>query len=184
MVLVDWVFSFWSRGEVLRTVDAKLGSEYVGVEVEVVLKLGLLCSHFELVAGPNMRQVVEYLEGDIPLPELKLMGISAAGLTFAHQEEFDNFTLSYSSFIGNAFSHSSSIARHKLVFKVYLEPFYSHRPTVTWDPLWIQHENSEPFNNSKKLAGRNKSVQSDSGPAHHVRPKPPVLSPHCGPTQG
>ncbi|KAG5553961.1 hypothetical protein RHGRI_011733 [Rhododendron griersonianum] len=79
-------------------------------EVELVLKLGLLCSHSDPVARPNMRQVVQYLEGDIPLPELKLMGISAAGLTFAHREGFDDFALSYPSSIGNAFSHSSSVA--------------------------------------------------------------------------
>ncbi|KAG5553969.1 hypothetical protein RHGRI_011739 [Rhododendron griersonianum] len=115
LVLVDWVFSFWSIGEVLRTVDPKLGSEYVVEEVELVLKLGLLCSHSEPVARPNMRQVVQYLEGDIPLPELKLMGISAAGLMFAHREGFDDFALSYpSSSMGKPFTHSSSVAESLL----------------------------------------------------------------------
>ncbi|XP_058209135.1 L-type lectin-domain containing receptor kinase IV.1-like [Rhododendron vialii] len=114
LVLVDWVFSFWSRGEVLRTVDPKLGSEYVVEEVELVLKLGLLCSHSEPVARPNMRQVVEYLEGDIPLPELKLMGISAAGLMFAHREGFDDFALSYPSSMDKAFTHSYSVAESQL----------------------------------------------------------------------
>ncbi|XP_058212904.1 L-type lectin-domain containing receptor kinase IV.1-like [Rhododendron vialii] len=114
LVLVDWVFSFWSRGEVLRTVDPNLGIEYVAEEVELVLKLGLLCSHSEPVARPNMRQVVQYLEGDIPLPELKLMGISAAGLTFAHREGFDDFALSYPSSMEKAFTHSSSAAESHL----------------------------------------------------------------------
>ncbi|XP_058209124.1 L-type lectin-domain containing receptor kinase IV.1-like [Rhododendron vialii] len=107
LVLVDWVFSFWRRGEVLRTIDPKLGSEFVVEEVELVLKLGLMCSDSEPTARPNMRQVVEYLEGDIPLPELKLMGISAAGLTFAQREGFNDFALSSS--MENAFSHSSSV---------------------------------------------------------------------------
>ncbi|KAI8560573.1 hypothetical protein RHMOL_Rhmol04G0268100 [Rhododendron molle] len=114
LVLVDWVFSFWNIGEVLRTVDPKLGSEYVVEEVELVLKLGLLCSHSEPVARPNMRQVVQYLEGDIPLPELKLMGISAAGLMFAHREGFDDFALSYPSSMDKAFLHSSSVAESLL----------------------------------------------------------------------
>ncbi|KAI8560559.1 hypothetical protein RHMOL_Rhmol04G0267100 [Rhododendron molle] len=114
LVLVDWVFSFWHKGEVLRTVDPKLGSEYVVEEVELVLKLGLLCSHSEPVARPNMRQVVEYLEGDIPLPELKLMGISAAGLTFAHREGFDDMALSYPSSMDKVFTHSSSVAESLL----------------------------------------------------------------------
>ncbi|XP_058209126.1 L-type lectin-domain containing receptor kinase IV.1-like [Rhododendron vialii] len=114
IVLVDWVFSILRRGEVLRTIDPKLGSEYVVEEVELVLKLGLMCSHSEPAARPNMRQVVQYLEGDIPLPELKLMDISAAGLTFAHREGFDDFALSYPSSMENAFSHSSSVAGSRL----------------------------------------------------------------------
>jgi len=32
--------------------------------VELVLKLGLLCSNPMAVARPNMRQVVQFLEGD------------------------------------------------------------------------------------------------------------------------
>ncbi|KAG5554051.1 hypothetical protein RHGRI_011801 [Rhododendron griersonianum] len=101
--------------EVLRTVDPKLGREYVVEEVELVLKLGLLCSHSEPVARPNMRQVAQYLEGDIPLPELKLMGISAAGLTFAHHEGFDDFALSYPSSMEKGFTHSSSVAESHLL---------------------------------------------------------------------
>ncbi|KAI8560566.1 hypothetical protein RHMOL_Rhmol04G0267700 [Rhododendron molle] len=102
LVLVDCVFSFWHKGEILQTVDPKLGSQYVAEEVELVLKLGLWCSHSEPVARPSMRQVVQYLEGDIPLPELKLMGNSATGLMFAYREGFDDFALSY--------SQSSSVA--------------------------------------------------------------------------
>jgi len=34
-----------------------------------VLKLGLLCSHPVPAARPSMRQVVQYLDGDAPLPE-------------------------------------------------------------------------------------------------------------------
>ncbi|KAG5553874.1 hypothetical protein RHGRI_011666 [Rhododendron griersonianum] len=93
-------------GEILQTVDPKLGSQYVAEEVELVLKLGLWCSHSEPVARPSMRQVVQYLEGDIHLPELKLIGNSATGLMFAHREGFDDFALSY--------LHSSSVAESLL----------------------------------------------------------------------
>ncbi|KAG7964859.1 hypothetical protein I3843_09G192100 [Carya illinoinensis] len=43
--------------------------------LELVLKLGLLCSHSEPAARPSMRQVVQYLEGDICLPELTSLGV-------------------------------------------------------------------------------------------------------------
>ncbi|XP_008240475.1 PREDICTED: L-type lectin-domain containing receptor kinase IV.1-like [Prunus mume] len=105
LILVDWVFSFWNRGAILEARDQNLSSEFVAEEVELVLKLGLLCSHSEPTARPSMRQVVQYLEGDIALPEL-----SSNGLIFAHHKGFDDFAMSYSSSPGKGFSHSSYAA--------------------------------------------------------------------------
>ncbi|XP_042520932.1 L-type lectin-domain containing receptor kinase IV.2-like isoform X1 [Macadamia integrifolia] len=70
MVLVDWVISCWSRGKILDTVDPKLGKNYEVEEMELVLKLGLLCSHSIPTERPNMRQVIRYLEGEVTPPEL------------------------------------------------------------------------------------------------------------------
>ncbi|CAL9002591.1 unnamed protein product [Prunus brigantina] len=90
-ILVDWVFSCWNRGNILVATDRKLGTEFIAEEMELVLKLGLLCSHTEPTARPRMRQVVQYLEGDHTLlPELSL-GASATGLAFSHKEGFDDF---------------------------------------------------------------------------------------------
>ncbi|BFG36260.1 hypothetical protein CerSpe_225340 [Prunus speciosa] len=107
LILVDWVFSFWNRGAILEARDQNLSPEFVAEEVELVLKLGLLCSHSEPTARPSMRQVVQYLEGDIALPELSRLGLSSNGLNFAHHEGFDDFAMSYSSSLGKGFSHSS-----------------------------------------------------------------------------
>ncbi|XP_059647092.1 L-type lectin-domain containing receptor kinase IV.1-like [Cornus florida] len=114
LILVDWVFGCWSRGDILRAVDPKLGTNYVPEEVELVLKLGLQCSHSEPVVRPTMRQVVQHLEGDIPLPELASLRITAAGLTFAHREGFDDFAILYPNSMEKAFSHSSSAAESLL----------------------------------------------------------------------
>ncbi|KAM1748841.1 hypothetical protein ACFX1T_009651 [Malus domestica] len=97
IILVDWVFSCWKRGNILEARDPNLGTEFIVEEVELVFKLGLLCSHSVPSARPSMRQVVQYLEGDIPLPELSLDGLSARDLTFAHHEGFDDFVKSYPS---------------------------------------------------------------------------------------
>nr|DAD29345.1 TPA_asm: hypothetical protein HUJ06_030813 [Nelumbo nucifera] len=69
ILLVDWVTESWRRGTILETVDPKLGTEYVVEEAELVLKLGLLCSHPVAEARPSMSCVLKYLEGDAPLPE-------------------------------------------------------------------------------------------------------------------
>ncbi|XP_045794327.1 L-type lectin-domain containing receptor kinase IV.1-like isoform X2 [Trifolium pratense] len=87
VILVDLVFECWKRGEILEAKDVNLGSDYVSDEVELVLKLGLLCSHSEPLARPSMRQVMQYLERDIPLPDLSLLSLSSFGLTFGYQEQ-------------------------------------------------------------------------------------------------
>ncbi|CAF1715315.1 unnamed protein product [Brassica napus] len=70
VLLVDWVFEFWNAGNILDAKDPSLGTEYDQREVEMVLKLGLLCSHSNPQARPTMRQVLHYLSGDAMLPDL------------------------------------------------------------------------------------------------------------------
>ncbi|KAK2632119.1 hypothetical protein EUGRSUZ_L01973 [Eucalyptus grandis] len=90
VILVDWVFSCWDGGAILEARDPKLGLEFVGEEMELVMKLGLMCSHSDPLMRPSMRQALQYLEGDLPIPELSSIGISSAELTFAHRQAFDN----------------------------------------------------------------------------------------------
>jgi serine/threonine protein kinase len=108
VILVDSVFERWKSGEILEAMDENLGSDYVSEEVELVLKLGLLCSHSEPMARPSMRQVVQYLERDIPLPDLSLLSLTSSGLTFGyHQEFFEDFPMSYPSSMDKTMSHTS-----------------------------------------------------------------------------
>ncbi|KAL6142148.1 hypothetical protein ACLB2K_060431 [Fragaria x ananassa] len=115
VILVDWVFSCWSRSNILEARDQSFGTEFVAEEVELVLKLGLLCSHSEPKARPSMRQVIQYLAGDVTLPELSLLGFSSSGLTFAHHEGFDDYAMSYQSSLGKGFSCSSYVAESALL---------------------------------------------------------------------
>ncbi|XP_027120766.1 L-type lectin-domain containing receptor kinase IV.1-like [Coffea arabica] len=107
IILVDWVFSCWKAGNILQAVDHNLGNEYVKEEAELVLKLGLLCSHSEPVIRPSMRQVLLYLEGSVTLPDLSslIIGISGIGLGSAYGGYEDIKSLSSSS-TGKYFSHS------------------------------------------------------------------------------
>ncbi|PSR87897.1 Legume lectin, beta chain, Mn/Ca-binding site protein [Actinidia chinensis var. chinensis] len=114
IILMDWVFSLWRKGEIIRAVDQKLGSDFVAEEVELVLKLGLLCSQSEPMARPSMRQVVRYLEGEVAFPDLTSLGICATGLTFAHREGFDDVAMSYPSSTDREFPHLPSVAESLL----------------------------------------------------------------------
>lgn len=69
-VLVDWVVDCWKRGVVTQTADRRLAGDYVAEEMELVLKLGVVCSNRMAAARPNMREVVQLLEGMVPLQDV------------------------------------------------------------------------------------------------------------------
>ncbi|KAL3328000.1 hypothetical protein AABB24_035587 [Solanum stoloniferum] len=68
LVLADWVIECLQLGNVLDAVDQRLNSVYVDKEVQMILRLGLVCSHPRPEARPTMRQVMKYLNGDESLP--------------------------------------------------------------------------------------------------------------------
>ncbi|CAN7054453.1 unnamed protein product [Brassica oleracea var. botrytis] len=90
---------------------ANLGSDrYDLEEVEMVLKLGLLCSHSDPRARPSMRLVLQYLRGDMSLPELTPLDLSAGnGMNLGGREGFSGIGMSYSSSVFNGFTGVSSI---------------------------------------------------------------------------
>ncbi|CAN1231386.1 L-type lectin-domain containing receptor kinase IV.2, partial [Linum grandiflorum] len=67
-VLMDWVSERWRRGEILEACDRRLGGCYVAEEVEMVLKVGLICANRSPAARPTMRRVVQFLEKNAVLP--------------------------------------------------------------------------------------------------------------------
>ncbi|CAL4897271.1 unnamed protein product [Urochloa decumbens] len=67
LALADWVLAAWRRGSITDAIDPRL-DDYVEEETELVLKLGLLCSHPSPNARPRMRLVMQYLERDASLP--------------------------------------------------------------------------------------------------------------------
>ncbi|XP_057860639.2 L-type lectin-domain containing receptor kinase S.4-like isoform X2 [Cryptomeria japonica] len=96
LVLVEWVWEMHSTGNTLNVVDPKLGNEYAVREAELVLQLGLLCSHPRPEARPNMRQVVQILAGDIVMPALPSGAPSAD--TPQTTPSFDELVVSFSSY--------------------------------------------------------------------------------------
>ena len=81
VILVDWVFGCWRKGAILDATDPRLENNYVVEEMELVLKLGLLCSHSSPAIRPRMRQVMQFLDRNAHLQELP------------HESTcFDNFT--------------------------------------------------------------------------------------------
>ncbi|CAM6113681.1 unnamed protein product [Calypogeia fissa] len=69
MILVDWVWRSLSEGDLLSTVDKGL-KKYDTYWMEVLLCVGLLCSHPNPLARPSMKQIVRILAGAAPLPSV------------------------------------------------------------------------------------------------------------------
>lgn len=70
------------RGHLLEVLDPKLGDSYLREEVELVLKLGLICSQSIPEVRPTMRQVIQYLSGDDSLAD-------DVALVFSEADSFD-----------------------------------------------------------------------------------------------
>ncbi|KAJ0981856.1 hypothetical protein J5N97_010111 [Dioscorea zingiberensis] len=104
VVLVEWVLESWRKGDILATSDARLGGQYVMEEMELVLKLGLVCCHPMATARPSMRQAMRYLNGDSPLPEFSPFALSADILVSHADEGFDNYMISSSSSLATTIS--------------------------------------------------------------------------------
>ncbi|KAF7845462.1 L-type lectin-domain containing receptor kinase S.4-like [Senna tora] len=117
VVLVDWVYGFFNRGEIVEAKDENLGMgrEYREEEVELVLKLGLLCSNSEASRRPRMRQVVQYLNGDVALPDMSSLSLSScSGLRLGHRQDHHDSAMSYPSSMDGSCSHTSSVAESLL----------------------------------------------------------------------
>ncbi|KAJ6796809.1 L-type lectin-domain containing receptor kinase IV.1-like [Iris pallida] len=109
LVLVDWVVENWKRGSVLKTSDPRLRDDFPVDEMEMVLKLGLLCCHPIPAARPSMRQVVRFLEGEAALPELSPAYMNFSILSYVQNEGFDDYIRSFpSSSLGSMSTFSGS----------------------------------------------------------------------------
>ncbi|RLM73905.1 L-type lectin-domain containing receptor kinase IV.1 [Panicum miliaceum] len=95
LVLVDWVLDRWRAGAVTDTVDRRLAGDFAEGEASLVLRLGLLCSHPLPGARPGMRQVVQYLDGDVPLPELSPTYQGLNMLALMQDQGFDPYIMAF-----------------------------------------------------------------------------------------
>ncbi|ERN09655.1 hypothetical protein AMTRI_Chr08g160290 [Amborella trichopoda] len=72
IILVDWVWECIKGGKLLDVVDPRLEGCFDIGEITMVLRLGLWCSHPVPTLRPSMKQVYQYLDGDVPFPEISV----------------------------------------------------------------------------------------------------------------
>ncbi|KAM7255974.1 hypothetical protein ACFE04_011715 [Oxalis oulophora] len=108
--LIDWVISCWRRNTLLKVVDLRLDGSYVVEEVELILKLGLLCTHCVPDFRPGMGQVIQYLDGNVELPDIQpLLTMTHQGLCLpsSNLSSHDNITRSPILSSSNLSSHDN-----------------------------------------------------------------------------
>ncbi|KAJ0021085.1 hypothetical protein Pint_32756 [Pistacia integerrima] len=99
--LVEWVINCWKRGAIINASDPRLEGIYAEEQMELVLKLGLFCSHPNPAARPNMRQLMQYLDGDAKLPDISPN--SSLIDVFINSNEASNSGMSFPSLFENSF---------------------------------------------------------------------------------
>ncbi|CAL5046241.1 unnamed protein product [Urochloa decumbens] len=106
-VLVDCVTDRWRRGLIIDAADTMITNGFSSDEISLVLKLGLLCSHPVPNARPTMRQVMQYLDGDMVLPDLSPEYFGFSAMERMYSREFNKNTACVSSTTMGAISDLS-----------------------------------------------------------------------------
>jgi hypothetical protein len=79
-VLIDLVRDLHATGKAVEAADERMKGEFVVEEMELVLKLGLVCCHPDPQRRPSMREVVAVLVGeDVAATPAELLNVLASG---------------------------------------------------------------------------------------------------------
>uniref|UniRef100_A0A452ZUG3 chitinase n=1 Tax=Aegilops tauschii subsp. strangulata TaxID=200361 RepID=A0A452ZUG3_AEGTS len=70
MHLAQWVWNWYGRGRILGAADTRLGGEFNAREMECVMLVGLWCAQLDCNLRPSVRQAVNVLRAEAPLPVL------------------------------------------------------------------------------------------------------------------
>ncbi|XP_031270464.1 L-type lectin-domain containing receptor kinase I.8-like [Pistacia vera] len=104
--LAAWVIDCWKRGAILGVSDPRLEGMYVEEQMELVLKLGLLCSHSNPETRPSMKQVTQYLDGEAKLPSITPESAVIGAITA--RNEVPDIVFSFDSLPESTSSHTLS----------------------------------------------------------------------------
>jgi serine/threonine protein kinase len=66
--LVQWVWDSWAGGRTLDVADVRLGQEYDDHDMECVIIVGLWCAQPDRSLRPSIKQAMNVLQFEAPLP--------------------------------------------------------------------------------------------------------------------
>ncbi|GLJ28724.1 hypothetical protein SUGI_0566110 [Cryptomeria japonica] len=68
--LVERVWNLYGQGRLFDAADSSLNGEFDRAEMETLIMIGLWCSHPDPFTRPTIRQVLQLLNFEVPLPRL------------------------------------------------------------------------------------------------------------------
>ncbi|GMI68729.1 L-type lectin receptor kinase IX.1 [Hibiscus trionum] len=68
--LLEWVWDLYGKGQLLEAVDNRLGKVFDAQQIECLMITGLWCCHPDYTHRPSIRQVINVLNFEAPLPSL------------------------------------------------------------------------------------------------------------------
>ena len=68
--LVEWVWDLYGKGMIFEAVDESLKIDFKEKEIERLMVVGLWCAHPDHTLRPSVRQAINVLKFEAPLPEL------------------------------------------------------------------------------------------------------------------
>ncbi|XP_062087311.1 L-type lectin-domain containing receptor kinase IX.1-like [Humulus lupulus] len=70
VMLVQWVWELYGKGQIFEAVDKKLSMECENKEIKCLMVVGLWCCHPDPTCRPSIKQVINTLNFEVPLPSL------------------------------------------------------------------------------------------------------------------
>ncbi|KAJ7953490.1 Lectin receptor kinase [Quillaja saponaria] len=70
VVLLEWVWYLYGRGEAISAVDKKLDTDFEHKQVECLMIVGLWCAHPDRNLRPSIRQAIQVLNFEAPVPNI------------------------------------------------------------------------------------------------------------------
>ncbi|KAL2343867.1 hypothetical protein Fmac_005152 [Flemingia macrophylla] len=68
--IVEWVWGLYGRGSILEAADPKLDGDFEEDQIKCLMIVGLWCAHPDYNNRPSIRQAIQVLNFEAPLPNL------------------------------------------------------------------------------------------------------------------
>ncbi|PIN06696.1 Serine/threonine protein kinase [Handroanthus impetiginosus] len=122
--LLDWACHLEESKNIHELVDERLGSQVDKDEVERVVKVAVLCTNTTPSLRPTMTEVVQMIEGNMPLPDIIPEGnANTSEIRFKAMKDFHQKTQNQTTYQGT--TQSSSMPGHE-GFSSYTSYFHAN----------------------------------------------------------